>query len=134
MDQPPYGMDPNRRRVVLTAIQARCLEQNWTLMAAHVRNNHVHVVIEAGVKPERIMNDLKSCASRCLNRAGLDEDARKRWARHGSTRWLWTREGVAAAIRYVVDEQGPRMATFERLDRSLRSRLGTSVEAFVVPP
>jgi len=35
MDQPAYGMDAGRRRAVLTAIQARGLEQNWVLMAAH---------------------------------------------------------------------------------------------------
>ena len=60
------------------------------------------------------MNDLKAYASRCLNRKGLDEPARKRWARHGSTRWLWKRENVSAAIRYVVDEQGDPRAVFER--------------------
>jgi hypothetical protein len=59
------------------------------------------------------MNDLKSYASRCLNQAGLDDSDRKRWARHGSTRWLWTAESVSAAIRYAVDGQGERMAVFE---------------------
>ena len=59
------------------------------------------------------MNDLKSYASRCLNRLGLDEPTRKRWARHGSTRWLWKPESVSAAIRYVVAEQGDPMAVFE---------------------
>jgi REP element-mobilizing transposase RayT len=113
MLQPAYGMDGDRRRAVLTAIRARCLEQNWVLMAAHVRTNHVHVVLDAGAKPERVMNDLKSYASRCLNRARLDDRTRKRWARHGSTRWLWARENISAAIRYVIDGQGEAMAVFE---------------------
>src|SRR5258708_1343807 len=30
----------------------------------------------------------------------------KRWAGHGSTRWLWKPENVSAAIRYVVYGQG----------------------------
>ena len=38
---------------------------------------------------------------------------RRRWGRHGSTRYLWTREAVAAAIHYVVYEQGEGMAVFE---------------------
>jgi hypothetical protein len=59
------------------------------------------------------MNDLKSYASRHLNQLGIDELNRKRWARHGSTRWLWSREEVWAAIRYVMDEQGDAMAVFE---------------------
>jgi hypothetical protein len=59
------------------------------------------------------MNDLKSFASRCLNRAALDPPDRKRWARHGSTRWLWKREDVSAAMRYVIEGQGDSMAVFE---------------------
>jgi REP element-mobilizing transposase RayT len=113
MDQPAYGMDSHRRDVVLAAIQSRCLEQDWILLAAHVRANHVHLVVEADTTPERVMNDVKSYASRCLNQAALDEERRKRWARHGSTRWLWKRENILAAIRYVVDGQGEAMAIFE---------------------
>ena len=113
MDQPSYGMDGSRREVVLAALLERCQQQHWTLLAAHVRSNHVHLVVEAEASPERVMNDVKSYASRCLNRTGLDGPGRKRWARHGSTRWLWKPEHVSAAIRYVVDEQGERMAVFE---------------------
>jgi REP element-mobilizing transposase RayT len=106
-------MDRHRRDVVAEALAARCSEQRWSLRSAHVRTNHVHVVVEADVRPERIMNDLKAYASRCLNRLGLDEPGRKRWARHGSTRWLWNAESVSAAIRYGVDGQGEAMAVFE---------------------
>src|ERR1700677_4211888 len=92
MDQPSYVMDERRRDAVLASILERCSSHGWTLLAAHVRTNHLHVVIEAEAKPERIMNDLKSYASRYLNQQGLDEPTRKRWARHGSTRWLWEPE------------------------------------------
>ena len=112
MDQPPYAMDQSRRDVVLTAVRERCVERHWSLLAAHVRTNPVHVVGEAEARPERVMNDLKSFASRSLNRTGLDEPDRKRWARHGSTRWLWKREEVSAAIRYVMDGQGDPLAVF----------------------
>lgn len=114
MDQPPYSLDSGRREAVLAAIKERCSERCWNLLAAHVRTAHVHIVVEAEVPPERIMNDLKSHASRWLNRLGLDGPDRKRWARHGSTRWLWTPESVAAAIRYVVEQQGDPMAVFTR--------------------
>jgi REP element-mobilizing transposase RayT len=106
-------MDEQHRKAVLTSIVNRCSQQNWNLLAAHVRTNHVHLVVEGAVRPERILSNLKSYASRCLNRMGLNEPCRKRWARHGSTRWLWEPENVSAAIRYVVDEQGERMAVFE---------------------
>jgi REP element-mobilizing transposase RayT len=113
MDQPPYRLDRMHREAVLAALIERCLQRQWELLAAHVRTNHVHVVVEAGARPDRVMNDLKSYASRCLNQLGLDDPARKRWARHGSTRWLWKPDHVSAAIRYVVDEQGGPMAAFE---------------------
>ena len=113
MDQSSYVMDSNRREAVLAAVVERCSDNHWSLLAAHVRTNHVHIVVDAEVEPERIMNDLKSFASRCLNRLGLDDPVRKRWARHGSTRWLWKRDSVSAAIRYVVDQQGDAMAVFE---------------------
>ena len=87
--------------------------RHWNLLAAHVRNHHVHLVAEAEARPERILKDLKANASRCLNRLGLDEPSRKRWARHGSMRWLWKPQSVPAAIRYVVDEQGDPRAVFE---------------------
>jgi len=59
------------------------------------------------------MNDFKAYASRRLNRMRLDEPDRKRWARHGSTRFLWKPQHVCAAIHYVVDEQGDAMSVFE---------------------
>ncbi len=107
MDQPPYSMDEKRRTAVLAAIIHRCSNRRWRLIAAHVRTNHVHLLMEAEDKPERLMNDLKSFASRRLNELALDGADRKRWARHGSTRWLWKREQV------VVDKQGEQMAIYE---------------------
>jgi REP element-mobilizing transposase RayT len=116
MDQAPYCLDRSRREAVLASLLERCVQRDWSLLAAHVRTNHVHAVVEAEARPERVMNDLKSYASRYLNQTGLETPARKRWARHGSTRWLWKPESVLAAIRYVVDEQGDSMAVFEKIE------------------
>jgi hypothetical protein len=77
-----------------------------------VRTNHAHIVVEADVRPEMLMNAFKSYASRGLNRLGSDEPDRKRWARHGSTLWLWKDEDGQEAIRYVVSEQGEPMVVY----------------------
>ncbi len=90
-----------------------CVYRGWSLLAAHVRSNHVHTVVEAEAPPERIMNDFKAYASRRLNRMGLEEPGRKRWARHGSTRWLWKPQHVSAAIQYILAEQGETPSAFE---------------------
>lgn len=113
MEQSSYHLDQNRRDAVLETIQEVCAQRGWSLLAAHVRSNHVHTVVDAEVSPERVLNDFKAYASRRLNRMGLDEPNRKRWARHGSTRWLWKPQHVSAAMRYVVAEQGEAMSVFE---------------------
>ena len=110
MEQTPYHLDPIRRATVLEAIQEVCSHQGWELLAAHVRSSHVHAVVGAEIRPERVMSAFKTYASRGLNRLGLDEPNRKRWARHGSTRWLWKPEQISAAIQYVVAQQGDAMS------------------------
>jgi hypothetical protein len=72
--------------------------------------------MEAETQPERIMNEFKSYASRELNRLGPDGPDRKRWARHGSTRWLWKDEDVQQALHYVIEEQGEPVALFAAED------------------
>ena len=76
MDQAPYQMDQVRRGIVLEAIREASGHRGWKLLAAHVRSTHVHSVVEATVRPERVMSDFKSYASRRLNRTGLDEQDR----------------------------------------------------------
>ena len=112
MHQTPYLLDEARRATVLAALHQVCSHHGWNLLAAHVRTTHVHAVVEADVRPERIMNAFKSYASRNLNCLESDEPNRKRWARHGSTRWLWKDEDVQDAIQYVITGQGEPMAIF----------------------
>jgi len=112
MHQPPYTLDQEARSAVLEALREVCLHRGWGLLAAHVRTNHVHAILEAEVQPERVMNALKSYASRALNRQRCDGMVRRRWAHHGSTRWLWKDQDVREAIQYVVHEQGEPMAVF----------------------
>ena len=113
MTQQPYEMDTTRRRAVLQAIKETCAHEGWVLLAAHIRTKHVHVVVQGMAAPEKIMNYLKAYASRKLNQLAIDTENRKRWARHGSTRYLWKQEDMEAAVHYVVHEQGEAMEVFE---------------------
>lgn len=122
MDQPPYQLDKPRRQAALEAIIDRCSRHGWFLLAAHVRANHVHVVVGSEEKADFVMTQLKSAASRRLNDSGFDDPTRKRWARHGSTRMLFDETSVQQAIRYVIESQGEPMSTF-LADRSRRSVL-----------
>jgi REP element-mobilizing transposase RayT len=94
----PYVLDQTGREVVLAAIRQHCAHRGWYLLAARVRSTHVHAVVEAKIRPERIMNEFKAYASRELNRVESGPD-RKRWTRHGSTRWLWKDQDVMQAVQ-----------------------------------
>lgn len=111
MSQPPYSLDREGRAAVLSALRGHCVHRGWSLLAAHVRTNHVHAIVEADVRPEKVI-EFKSYASRELNRLNRDGADRKRWARHGSRRWLWKDDDLQQALQYVVEEQGEPMALF----------------------
>ena len=111
MQRSPQRLSRNSRAVALRVIKNTCLREKWRLLAAHVRSTHVHVVIAAVQHPEQVVGRLKSCVSRALNVAFGHQ--KKRWSRHGSTRWLWEPEHIEAAIHYVVGQQGQPMSLYE---------------------
>ena len=113
MAQPPYVLDAARRAVVRDAIVALACEKGWRLVAAHVRSNHVHVVVWADRDPGRLLADLKARASRALTAAGFDTADRKRWTRHGSTLHLFDAGAVERKAVYTLDEQGEPMAVYD---------------------
>ncbi|MGA3206136.1 MAG: transposase, partial [Bryobacteraceae bacterium] len=106
MDQPRYQLDEPSRQAVLEAIVNRCTQSDWNLRAAHVRQSHVHIIVDSQQKPGFVMTQLKSAASRRLNDLGFDDRTRKRWSRHGSTRSLFSDESIQQAIFYVLHSQG----------------------------
>ena len=112
MGQSAYVIDLKRAQIILTAMLETCAFRAWHVYSIHVRTNHVHAVLGGDAEPERMLTDLKAYASRKLNELGLDPPEAKRWARHGSTRYLWDDPSLAAAIRYVIDDQGKPMASY----------------------
>ncbi|MHB1425049.1 MAG: transposase [Gemmataceae bacterium] len=113
MRQEPYFLDEPRRSVVLKTIREVARHRGWNLWAVHVRTYHVHVVLTARDKPEKIMSDLKAWSSRRLREVLGESADRDRWTQHGSTRYLNDESAVADAIVYVVDQQGERMAYYD---------------------
>ena len=101
----PVDLTPDGRRVVLDSIRDVALHKAWTLHAADARTNHVHVVITAPPLPERVMNTLKTWATRRLREAGLARQDQRIWSRHGSTIYLFRPENMAEKIRYVNECQ-----------------------------
>ncbi len=103
----PVVLHQAAREAVQDAVVETCRHRSWTLHALHVRSNHLHAVVAAGeTTPEHVMNDLKSYATRMLRRRGAFVTTASVWTRHGSTRYLKSRETLEAAIEYTVHRQG----------------------------
>lgn len=104
-------LDPDQRRVVEDTIRAHCLIRQWELHAVNARSNHVHVVVSAGVAPEKVMSQFKAwCSRRLSEHAGLasvssKNGAKRWWTEHGSTKWINDDEYLTNAIRYVQEGQ-----------------------------
>jgi hypothetical protein len=73
----------------------------------------VHIVVTSSNPPEKVMNDFKAYASRALNAAGVDPADRKRWSRHGSTRYLNDPIAVVETVDYVLRRQGEPIAVYD---------------------
>ena len=95
-----------QRAVVVHAIQHVCLYRGWKICAINVRTNHIHVVVSAAVRPEKIVRDFKAYATRALRDAQLWSNEHSPWVDGGSKRYLWKENSVQNACEYVVNGQG----------------------------
>ncbi|MEO7327841.1 MAG: transposase [Minicystis sp.] len=108
---PPVLLDAARRSAVDFAIRDHCQHRAWRLHALHVRTNHVHLVVSAGLPPEQVMSQLKAWATRRMVEAKVLAQGIRPWSRHGSTRYLWTSASIHVACHYVLEAQGPPLPT-----------------------
>ncbi len=113
LKSPLMRLDATCRRHVEEAIREVCEFRGVGLAAINVRTNHAHSVVRSSKPPEPLMNSFKAYATRRLREHGIVEPTQRVWARHGSTRYLWTEEHVAAAIEYVVNGQGGELPMFD---------------------
>lgn len=109
----PATLDAERRRAVEQAVRETCQIRHWLLRAINVRTKQVHAVVTAGCKPEWVMNAFKANATRQMVAEGIWRKGRRPWARHGSTRWLWTEGSIGRACDYVLNGQGEALPDFE---------------------
>jgi REP element-mobilizing transposase RayT len=111
--EPPYVLNLERRNVVLQTILEVARHRRWKIWACHVRTNHVHIIVTAPDKPEKVMSDFKAYASRRLKERLGEAGDSKRWTQHGSTRYLWSEADVMAKIEYVLTGQGEPLAVHD---------------------
>jgi REP element-mobilizing transposase RayT len=102
----PIILTSTQRKIVERAARNVCYHRGYALLAINVRPNHVHAVISAACKPERVLEALKAYATRELRQTGSISADLKPWVRHGSTRYLWKEQQLEKAMTYVLYGQG----------------------------
>lgn len=102
----PVKFEAEHRKIIGQAIREVCLHREYQLKAINVRTNHVHTVVSAASKPEKIMNTFKAYSTRRLRDKKMFPQDTVIWSRHGSTIYLWKEPYVGQAIEYVVSGQG----------------------------
>jgi len=106
-----YLLNEQRRPIVLAAIRRVCERSSWDLIAAHVRTNHVHILLDGpDARSASLASAIKSDASRRLS-LELGEPHMRRWTRSSSI--LRVRD-FDRILKYVIDGQGPPMARYQR--------------------
>lgn len=109
LKNPPFRLSALQREAVKSAIKEVCDVRGIVLYALNVRSNHAHIAVKTSRPPEPIMNSFKSYATRKLRELGLVGSQEKIWARHGSTKYLWSEEQLCLASHYVENEQGEEL-------------------------
>ena len=113
MKQTAFILDKHRRICVLDAVREVCDYRGYELLAVNIRSNHLHAVISAMVKPEKIANDFKTYATRKLRSEDLAGSEQSVWARGKSCRYLWKPNQVERAMDYVLFGQGEEIPEFD---------------------
>jgi REP element-mobilizing transposase RayT len=111
----PFLLSEEQRELVESVIREVCVYREYDLHALNVRTNHVHAVVSALVKPEKMVEAFKSYATRKLRSGGLISIYQKIWSRHASTRYLWKERNLTGAIDYVLYSQGDEFPNFDEL-------------------
>jgi REP element-mobilizing transposase RayT len=110
LTEPPFLLESQSRKIILQAILEVVKHRQWCMPAIHLRTNHIHFVIRAHCRPEKIMTDFKAYATRALRKEGFFRN--KFWTHHGSTRYLFSDAKIKEAIHYVLHEQGQPMSVY----------------------
>ena len=113
MVEPELTLDREQRDLVEKTIDDHCRHRGWHLHAVRCLTQHVHAVVTAPDRdPEDVRAQLKAWCTRRLKelarsraRGGKLQVRKKWWTERGSKRRLYDETSLAAAIRYVIEDQ-----------------------------
>ena len=108
-----FILSSEMRKIILASFQKTTVHFNWRLIAAHVRSNHAHLVIQSNIDKEKTMTKLKAYATQALKAEFPALCKRQKfWSTHGSTKLIWSEEQVFPVMHYIIAEQGDPMALY----------------------
>ena len=121
----PVWLTVEQADSVLTQFLETTAYRSWTLHAASIMANHFHAIVEApaDVRSDDILGDLKSYASRRMNKVFGKPSGGTWWTASGSKRPLQDTDRLPVPIRYVLDQ-------YRFLTRYLHPQYGT-IEEFL---
>lgn len=116
LKQAPVKLTKTQRPLIKESIERTCDVLGWRLYKTNVRTNHVHAIVGAACGPSRVLNALKSHATRDLREHHQWTLSNSPWADRGSKRYLWTETDLQNAIDYVELDQGDPIATVDDIE------------------
>jgi REP element-mobilizing transposase RayT len=105
----PVWLTAEQAMIVVEQFRQTAAYRGWSLLAAAVLANHVHLVVgvPADPDPAKLLLDFKSYATRALKARGQVSSGGRWWTESGSRRRLPDERAVVAAIAYVLGQQSP---------------------------
>lgn len=107
-----FLMNAPQRQTVLESIINTCKFANWHLHAAHVRSNHMHIVLKSEKEIERVSISLKAYATRYLKKEYPELQRERFWSSGSSTGYVFRSDSLFRAIEYTIEDQGKHMAFY----------------------
>ncbi|MCX7125461.1 MAG: transposase [Gammaproteobacteria bacterium] len=108
----PFLLNETRRESVLQGIIHACNYYHWRLYAAHVRTNHLHILLHAREKSDTVTTKIKALATKFLKKRHNDLPEQKFWTRGKSARCIWDFAFLSLIRDYIIEEQGEKMAHY----------------------
>ena len=105
----PVRLSREQVDVLLEQFRETAAYRGWTLLAAAITPNHVHLVVGCPSDPDppRLLQAFKSYASRALTARFGRPAAGTWWTAGGSARKLPDEAAVQGAVRYVAEQHAP---------------------------
>jgi len=109
MKGPRVLIDGDQAAALLSQFQETATYRKWSLRAAAIMNNHIHIVVTVpgDPSPSDVLGDFKSYGSRALNRRWGRRPNGTWWTESGSKRKLPGESAVTAAVAYVRRQPQP---------------------------